>query len=1006
MNKLLSALMLLLLSALFTNGAAAQDRGTITGQVVDDITGQPLASVQVIVTGTTLGTITNAQGRFIIANVPAGQVTLRASRIGYGSGTREVQVAAGASASAEFRLAPAAVALDEIVVTGTAGAVQRRSQPAVVATIDAAEVTQTGVTSSIQDVLTARVPGVNVTRGSGTAGTAQQIRIRGASSISLSNEPLVFIDGVRADSRTQSENEGGGLWTGGQGISRMFDLNPDDIESIEVVKGPAAATLYGADASAGVIQIITKRGRAGGARFSQSLSLEMDHIDPAFRPLTNYGVCSSANVAAGSGRVLCEGRPVGTIVTDSPLERMNAFQNGARRAFTYSARGGGESYGYYFSMGLDREDGNLPNSAFDRRTGRLNFNFTPDSRVSVDAGIGLYSTLTDLPLNDNNVYGFLGIGMLGNPVTVRRDEAGNLIGGTYAQRSRESIESIESTVDNLRYTPTLQLNYQPTSWFSNRLVVGGDFGRGNMMQFFPRNDRVWYQGDTNTGELEEIRNNYDVYTVDYLGTVRRQLRDNLSSSFSFGTQLISETLDRVTANGVGFVTNANRVIGAATQISASQAFSQNRSLGFLGQLDLGLSDRLFLQAGARVDQHSSFGAEAEPFFLPKVGVSYVMSEEPFWTAIAGVVPTMRVRAAYGTTGRSPNPGASLETYSARPFAELSGSSAGAGVAPNNPGNPNLRPERGEEFEAGFDAGLLGDRFGLELTYFDKRTTDLLLQRPTPPSAGFTTNPFVNIGEVRNRGLEYAVSAALVTTPRISWDVRVAGSTLHNELVSLGDVEPFGAITRFSEGRQLGYFSTHRVRSVDVESGIAIVSDTLEYVANSLPTNEGSVSSTLTLFGNLRLAGVIDWKRGFSILNDTRQFRDRALFNSEIAVNCEAVIGPEGCMRLYGDFVSESGDDISLTQVNEEYIEDGSFARFRELTATIGLPAYLAQRMGASGASLSIGARNIALWTNYSGFDPEVIGEGTRNVGAATFLRSDFLTQPPSRRIVARVNLTF
>jgi hypothetical protein len=182
----------------------SQARGTIGGQVVDEMTNQPLATVQIFIPGTSLGTLTNSEGRYTMSNVPTGTVELRANRVGYAQATQTVTIAGGASATADFALTPSAVALDELVVTGTAGPVQRRSQPAVVASVNASEIVEHGTVSSVQELLTARVPGVNITSSSGSTGTAQQIRIRGASSISLSNEPLIFIDGVRADSRSQS----------------------------------------------------------------------------------------------------------------------------------------------------------------------------------------------------------------------------------------------------------------------------------------------------------------------------------------------------------------------------------------------------------------------------------------------------------------------------------------------------------------------------------------------------------------------------------------------------------------------------------------------------------------------------------------------------------------------------------------------------------------------------------------------------------------------------------
>ncbi len=1030
MEKLIRTIAVLVIVAGFPALLSAQAGGTISGQVVDSGTGQPLSNVQVFVSGTSLGTLSNVQGRYTLSNVPAGSFEIRASRLGYASATQTVTIATGATATADFQLSTSAVALDALVVTGTAGATERRATAAVVASVSASDITERAPVSSIQDLLTARVPGVSLTASSGSTGTAQQIRIRGAGSISLSNEPLVMIDGVLADSRTQSDNAGGGLWLGGQAQSRLADLNPADIESIEIVKGPAAATLYGADASAGVIQIITKRGRLGANQFVQGLTVEYNDINPNFDPLTSFLRCtptSIAPVAPGLPTRLCTGLADSTVVTDSPLARNDVFRSGHLRSIGYNARGGGSNYGYYVSLGVDEEVGTLPNNEMDRRTARLNFNFTPNSKVSVDAALGIVDNDTQLPMNDNNVYGYLGIAYLGSPSSVLVDSLGNKTGGTYASRPFEAVKAIESVNKNLRFTPSLQINYTPTTWFTNTLTLGGDLTNSRSYQYFPINTLNWYQGDTNTGDLEEIRVGNQIFTLNYLGTIRNQLTERIGSSFSFGTQINTEEYERLTSNGVGFVTTANRVIDAATQISSTQGYANTKRVGVLGHWDLSLDDRLYLNLGLRVDKNSSFGSDAEAFYLPKFGVSYVISDEGFWDGLSGAIPSLRLRAAWGQTGRSPNPGASLETYEPRPFAIYGGSGSGAGVQPYNPGNPNLRPERGTEIELGFDAGLFNDRMGLELTYFDKTNTDLLLQVPVPPSSAATSNPWANIGEVKNTGIEYLLHGTLVSTPDIEWTAQISGSTLKNELTDLGGVAPFGTVARFDEGYSLGYLSSRKIREVVLEAGdsrcpipaggstpapCVIVADDNEFIGNSLPTYEGNFSSSLTLLGNLILSGSVDWKGGNRIYHNTKQFRDRSFGTSELAVKREEIASKEEVMRRYGPFVQESRDaaggliQVGVASVHEEYYEKADFVRIREVAATYLLPSDLANRFRASSASFTIGVRNLALFTDFTGPDPEVLSGGSAGTGTGAFVREEFFTVPQPRRLVAKMNLSF
>jgi TonB-dependent starch-binding outer membrane protein SusC len=1005
MNKLRWLLSLTLAMTTLPGALHAQERGVITGTVVEEATQRPLAGAQVTVTGTQLGTITNQQGRFTISGVPAGPREVRAALIGYSAATRTVNVATGGAASVAFTLTQTAVALDELVVTGTAGRQERRAQAAVVSTINAAQIVENAPVVNVSQILAARTPGVSITSHSGTSGTAQNIRIRGAASLNLSNEPIVFIDGIRADSRATQL-----YGVGGQGTSRLNDVRPEDIESIEVVKGPAAATLYGADASAGVIQIITKRGRTGSG-FSQSISAEYNTIDANFTPEANWGACSAAHVTQ-EARTLCFGQPVGTIVRDNPLVRYNVFRQGEMRSLNWSGRGGGENYGYFLSLGGDNELGTLPSNEYNRASGRFNFSFVPTPQLRFEAGMGLIRTFTRLPDNDNNIYGYLGGGMLGSPLTV-----GTANDGWFgANRQTEAIAAIDNHSVAMRTTPTFTVSYSPVAWFTNRLNVGADMTRTEAQNFFPRNLIGWYgTADLNSGWIGQSRQNRDAYTVDYLGNMTTAFGSNISADFSFGGQFISTRSDLTNATGIGLITNAANAVNAAATSTGGQTFSESRQIGLFTQAQLGFNDRLFVQVAGRMDQSSAFGADAEPFFSPKLGVSYVLSDEAFFQPYRGFMNTLRLRAAWGTTGRSPTSGA-IQTFAAAPFAITTTGLVQGGIVPSNPGNPNLRPERGTELEAGFDAELINGRLGFEVTYFDKTSRDIILAQPLPPSLGFGQNPLVNIGEMVNRGFEVATTARIFELPNFAWEARLGFNTLHNEITDLGGIEPFGTMYRRIEGRQAGAFHSQVIREVVTDparaaavcrpgqTSCAIVSDTLEFLGNFLPTFEGSFSNTITLARNIRLTGNVDWKSDFMLYNNTAQFRERSFGTAErwVRRNEEGFATQESNIRRYGPFVNEAtGQAVGVASINEEYIERGDFVRLRELALTYSLPNTLTGRFGASSASVTLAGRNLALWTDYTGTDPEISGQPLDD-----FNRWDFLTVPQARRWVARVNFQF
>ncbi|MFN5598043.1 MAG: SusC/RagA family TonB-linked outer membrane protein [Gemmatimonas sp.] len=973
--------------------------GTISGKVVDAATKLPISEVRVVVVGTQYAAPTNKDGEFRLVNVRAGATTVGVLRIGYKSSQQTVTVVANQTVTANFELAASAINLSEVVVTGTAGNQERKAQSALVASVSAGDIIKDAPVTNVANLLQSRVPGVALSAQSGTKGTATQIRIRGASSINLSNQPLLFIDGVRVNEGLIASGQSG------QQFDRLNDINPEESESIEVVKGPAAATLYGADASAGVIQIITKKGRAGANSFQQTLRLEQGTASVGYWDIPdNYGLCSAALVASTSTNPLCRGQAVNTLVSDNPLERSGAFQDGKENLFNYGIRGGGQNYGFGLNYGSDNSTGVLPNNAFNRYNVRSNVNYIANSKLSIDAGLGLVQTATDLPDNDNNIFGWLGGGMLGSPLT-RTDAANAPLtqDGWYAPaRQFNAINSIKRRLLTKRVTSNITANYSPTSWFTNRFTGGVDFASDDQNLFYPKNDSTWYGGLRDGGERQFTSRGTERYTFDYLGNMKRQWGSDWETNLSFGLQVISSRFTSLNATGIGFVTNGNNSISSAATNSAGGGFSEQRQYGYLTQLQVGNQNKRFLQVGVRVDRNSSFGSQAPSFVLPKIGGSWAISEEDFFAPLSGIFSDLRLRTAWGTTGRSPNPGDALQTLSAAAF-NISGST-GAGAVLGNPGNFDLKPERGTEFEAGLDAGFLDGKVSAELTYFRKTTNDLIIARPIPPSLGFSSNPLANIGSVLNEGIELAVTATPINTRNLRWEVRGAANTLHNELTSLGGVLPFnlGNAGRTLVGQQVAVMTAKRVKSVDLANGRAVVTDTLAPVGNLFPTLEWNVTNTFTIMRNLRVTALLDAKRDFVVFNNTRFFRETQLVRSNVRLDT-MVLSREARIRRFGPFVSEVNNAaVTINDAREAFIERGDFVRLRELSATYDVPQALLSHLGkrVQGASVTLALQNVKLWSDYSGPDPEM------NAQTNSFGREDFLTVPNPKRTVLRFNVNF
>jgi len=956
--------------------------------------------------------VANASGdyRFVIPAARAGQqVTLEARSIGHQNTSIPVTLHAG-TVTQNIVMAVKAVQLDEVVVSGTAGRQERRAQAAAVASIDAAQVIEAAPITSVASLLQARTPGLVIRNNSGTTGTYSDIRIRGISSISLSNEPLVYVDGIRVNGGSQQT-----YGVGGQSGSRLNDIKMEDIEKIDVVKGPAAATLYGSDAVAGVINIITKRGRAGSG-FVQTINGEMGDIKPHFDAPSNYGLCTASAIANTNAFPACTGKTVGTVLTDNPLAREGSFGNGKYRNINYSLQGGGDKYGTFFSMGSNGEDGIVPNNFYGQNSTRLNLDYAVRDNLHMSFGMGIIKVKTQLPRNDNDIYGYLGGGLLGDPRTVcpaqpcgasvtRKD-------GWYSLRHTMAISSYENIDNQTRFQPTGTVRFSPFSWMDHKFTVGGDLGRGETMQFYARNDSSWWDNaPTNTGEVGYAKRIDDRYTLDYIGTVRHNLTQDVRVDWSVGSQAIARRTDLTNVTGQGLVNNDVRSVNsAATLLNGGQTSSESRDIGVFTQAEFSFRERLYIQLGIRDDQSSSFGADAKPFYSPKIGASYVISDEDYFRRFTSFLPEfaitqLRLRAAFGISGRQPTSGA-RSTYSASTNLLPTGVLV-VGVRPGTIGNPDIRAEKGEELEAGADMGFLRDRLSLEATYFHKKGIDQILALPQPGSSGNTTGPSVNIGSLLNTGWELASEARLLTRENIAFSVRGTLATLRNELLDLGSVPE-------SATRKVGYplngqwdYNIDSVRITGASNTWrAYISDSLKFKGNgaNYPGWDAALSSTMTIFKDLSFYAQIDGRGDRLVFDGTNEFRDRQFGQGAAAVIGAAAFGTvndtatdkakEEYVRRFGTFVLSSDSTVSVNRSNVSgaYLQSGKFWKLREASVTYNLPKDFVRRYTkARGVMVGLTARNLQTWTGFTGLDPET---------------DQFLTAPPDKRYTMRFSLTF
>lgn len=992
--------------------ASAQQAGTVRGRVVESGTQRPLSGVQVFVPGSGRGSLTSASGEYVIANVPAGTQRVRAEMIGFTAGERSVAVQGGETVRADFELSSAAISLDAVVVTGTPGGTQQRAIGNAVASVNAAQITEVAPIRTTAELLQGRTPGLTLMQPSGTPGTASNIRIRGAGSLSAGNAPVFYVDGVRMTAGSQ-----GGWSVSGQSTSALDAINPEDIESIEVIKGPAAATLYGADAAGGVVQIITKKGRAGQQAIRWNARMETGTSEWGADFPTQWSLCTPARIRVASNRQannqpFVNGDFPGCIGVDSlaPAEQRlisssvlrddpRALRTGDIRSFALTAQGGGDNYTFYVSGGRDQEEGIFHNSDFGRTSGRANFTVFPRENLDITVQSAYTRSQTRLPNNDNSSWG-----MLRNTLRSPAGRRGTFETG-YLGLGPEQINIYDNQTRAERVIIGTTLNYRPFTWFRNRLNAGLDMNERLATLFFPidRGTPPAY-GTTNArGFIGQYAPNTRNWTLDYAGTISLPLAAELSSETSFGMQLNAYRFESLQANGTGLISNQVRLVSNAEERVGFESFSEQNSLGFFIQEQLGWRNRLFVTGALRFDDNSAFGTEFDQVVYPKAQVSWVVSEEPFFNLAA--VDQLKLRGAWGKAGNSPAPFAADRTWGTSTVVLADGSVAG-GLSAGSFGNPDLRAETGQELELGFDASVLEGRIGLEFTYYNQQTKDALLSVPVAPSSGFTGSRLQNVGEIRNSGIEISLHGTPVARPAFTWDARLGFSTNSNEMVTFGGTrdEPipvgYRSSQRHAEGYPLaGYWAYPVARDANgqlilTSSGWADIEDELQYVGPSAPTREASLTNTFTILNNLSVHTFFDYKGGHYLFNMAGQTADwdNVAFT---AVNPLRFEDSDAGRAALEDW------QIRQSNSNMMYIERADFIKLRELSLTYSVPQAWSQRVGADRLSLTLAGRNLLTWTDYSGLDPEVNIEGD-----ATFTRADYMSVPPTRRWVATVNVNF
>ena len=993
MRSFVSSLLCVAAFGLAPAALRAQATATVTG-IVTTGGSVPVPNAAVQVVGTTIGARTTEDGHYRITGVPAGTVSLRASRIGYAAQTQAVTVDAGGTASVNFTLEVAHVVLGDVLVTAASGETQRKRESGASTSTVSFDSLPPAPSANFSQALNGKAAGVTIQQASGSTGSGARIRIRGSNSMSLSNEPLLIIDGVRADNTAESNS----IDVGGIYPSRINDLNPDDIESVEVIKGPAAAALYGTAAANGVLQITTKKGRAGATHWATYGERGRLYEVTAYPP--NFGGWTAANAdfpsvyGSGNSSPFCNlyekakgNCTIDSLAKQNPLENFSPFRTGNRSKFGGNVAGGADRVQYFLSGDKEVEQGVLMNN----NLGRFNLrsNVRADLRPGLDLSLnaGYTNSTLQLPQTDNSYYAPLGNGLGGDSFAGQYH--------AYDPIPPEQSYAVNTTQSVDRFVGSLNGNYAPFAWLKFTGIAGADL-LGRIDREITPAGAVAFTDNSLLGNATSNQFRIANYTANFSGIATFQPLASLTSKTTVGTQYAQSTTTGTFAYGEDLTGGIASLGGVVARFAVDERTSGNKTLGGIFSEELGWRDRLFLTGALRGDKNSAFGSNLGTVVYPAASLSYVVSEEPYWPSNS-VVSTLRLRTAYGESGLRPGPTDALPYVVPRGTTVHGKDTPGLALA--NFDNPNLKPERSGELEGGFEASLFGDRASLDVTAYSKISRDALVLRRLPPSLGGPRSAFQNIGRVSNKGLEVELKSKILDLQNLQWDVDVSGAWNKNRLVSLGQGIPdivfgFSNSQRHTPGRPLGAFYGRVITGYTVANGVVDPSSikrsaTAAYLGTPIPTRTATLTTGFTFFRFARLSTLLDYKGGHMQYNDTESFRCGIS-------TCRGVNDPSAPAYDQARAMARYASSSAIG----DFIEHGDYMKVRELALTLTAPRDWAAMARATGASVVISGRNLYTWTRYTGLDPEA------NIGQDNFTTTDFLGQPNVRYATVRINLTF
>ncbi|HXE58805.1 MAG TPA: SusC/RagA family TonB-linked outer membrane protein [Gemmatimonadales bacterium] len=970
------SLAVVLLTGLVVGRAAAQQR-SLNGIVTDAESGEPVANAVVVIPGTRISTTTRENGRFLFPSLPDRDLTVSVRSIGFKR--RDVRVPAGQT-TVDVALERDVFRLEEVVITGQATGIERQNLPNAVATVSGAELTR-APTGTLESALQGKIPGALIQANSGAPGGGIQVNLRGVSTINAGADPLFVVDGIvvsneaipnGADAVTAAQ-AGGNPRNQDNPVNRIADLNPEDIERIEVLKGASAAAIYGAKATNGVVIITTKRGQAGPPQFSITQRLGTSWRANSLGSRTFNSLDEALSVFADTATVTAAFQPGRTFDIEDQLYGRNALSTET----SLSVTGGSDQTRYYLSGLVKNDEGIAINTDYQKQAFRMNLDQMLADWITVTANTSVIHSRSNRGLSNNDNAGtspYMVFPFTPNFIDLRPngdgDDPSDYPDNPFERSNPlQTLRFLRNQEDTWRALGTLTaratLVANPRHNFQLIAIGGADY-------FEQDNDFV------SPPELEFEPNDGQPGTV--VLTKSSNLNLNLAVNANYTYTPASGKYQAITSAGVQYEDrdlDATRILARnllPTQENPDQAANATvfqddrpvRDLGIYAQEEVLLLDRrLLLTAGFRADRSSNNGDTDKYFFYPKAAASY-----RFIRPLGGI-DEVKLRGAFGQTGNPPLFGAKFNPDTTGTIGGLFGAYPG-----NRVGDPDIEPERQTEIEAGFDA-TLGNGFAeLSLTLYQRSISNLILEQTLAASTGQETRIFNSDSRLRNRGIEVALTLAPIQRADLSWLFRTTFFANRSKITRL----TVPAFETGGFGTSLGAFKIEEGKSATQIVGTEGV------VGDANPDFQMSFSSDVD-WRRFSFGFLLDWKKGGDVINLTQ-------FLYDLAQNSKDYL-PTGRDRLNQWSSGRTG----------VYVQDGSYLKLREVTVSYTLPETWTRGLFGGGvryARLSLSGRNLLRISPYDGLDPEVSNFGNqaivRNIDVAPF--------PPSRSVFFAIDLGF